>query len=121
MGESKAARVAGNRHPRHRARPGAPQGWFLRKLGSDRPVTCERGIPVFLLSPVQALPPAVLLSLKSKEILLLVIKLHARFKRRDLYLPSCDVGLVLKDQCGVTSCLRGLNPWVHKRQDSFYS
>lgn len=102
-----------------RSGPGAPQGWFLRKPGGDSPVTCEQGIPVFLLSPVQALPPAVLLSLKSEEILLLVIKLHARVKRRDFYLPSCDVGLVLKDQCGVTSSLRGPNRWVQKGRIPF--
>lgn len=117
--ESKAASVAGSRRP-----PGQAQGAtgvVFEEASGDRHVTPERGIPVFLLSPVQTLPPAVLLSLKSKEILLLVIKLHARFKIRDLYLPSCDVGLVLKDQRAITSSLSGPNPWVQTRQGSFYS
>lgn len=81
-----------------------------------RHVTRERGIPSLPAKPNPRLTQLCYCHLQSEEILLLVIKLHMQDVRWEigLYLPSCDVELVLEDKCAVSSFLNSPNPWVQK-------
>lgn len=77
-----------------------------------------QGLPVFLLSRIQAFPLLCYCRLKSNEILLLVMTwtAHARFRLEGcLPAPSCSVGLLL----GESSASGLANPPVHKGRVPF--